>query len=100
MAVMKVLGFGPRTIMGLVLGEALLIGAGCGFLSSFLTWHWVNNVMGGFKFPIAFFPSFMIPLDALWWGPMLGATTAFAGSIVPAWSARSVKVSEVFSKVA
>ena len=30
----------------------------------------------------------------------LGAATAFLGSIVPAWSARTVKVSEVFAKVA
>jgi hypothetical protein len=31
---------------------------------------------------------------------MIGACTALAGSIVPAWAARSVKVSEVFSKIA
>ena len=36
---------------------------------------------------------------ALWWGPLIGGATAFMGSIVPAWSVRSVKVSEVFSKI-
>ena len=55
---------------------------------------------GGFKFPIAFFPSFMVPLAALWWGPAFGALTALVGSLVPAWSARTVRVSEVFSKIA
>jgi hypothetical protein len=30
---------------------------------------------------------------------VLGAATALAGSIVPAWSARTVKVSEVFAKI-
>lgn len=99
MAVMKVLGFGPNTIMTLVLSEALLIGVLCGFLSSLLTWHYINHVVGGFKFPIAFFPSFMIPDAALWWGPVLGGATSFVGSALPAWSARSVKVSEVFAKI-
>ena len=51
------------------------------------------------KFPIAFFPAFKIPLDALWWGPMIGGLTALAGSFAPALAARSVKVSEVFSKI-
>ena len=31
--------------------------------------------------------------------PTLGGLTALAGSLLPAWSARSVKVSEVFSKI-
>jgi putative ABC transport system permease protein len=52
------------------------------------------------KFPIAFFPSFMIPAEAWLWGLSIGAGTALAGSLLPAWSARSVKVSEVFSKIA
>lgn len=99
MAVLKVLGYGPGHILMLVLGEALLIGVGCGFLSAGITYHVINNVFGGVKFPIAFFPSFKIPVDALWWGPMVGGATAFLGSLVPAWSARTVKVSEVFSKI-
>ena len=100
MAVLKVLGYGPNQILALVLGEALLIGVLSGTLSSGITYLLINNVMGGVKFPIAFFPAFFIPPDALWWGPTIGALTAFAGSVVPAWSARSVKVSEVFSKIA
>jgi putative ABC transport system permease protein len=56
-------------------------------------------VVGGINFPIAFFPRFFIPSDALWWGPLIGGGTALAGSFLPAWSARSVKVSEVFSKI-
>jgi len=99
MAVLKVLGYGPNHIMLLVLGEALLIGAGAGLLSSGLTWYFVNEVIGGIKFPIAFFPAFKIPTNALWWGPTIGGVTAFVGSFLPAWSARSVKVSEVFSKI-
>lgn len=104
LAVLKVLGFRPNHILILVLGEALVIGAASGFLSSALTFSIINLPapygFGGIKFPIAFFAAFMIPWDALWWGPALGAATAFVGSVVPAWSARSVKVTEVFSRVA
>jgi putative ABC transport system permease protein len=99
MAVLKVLGYGPDQILFLVLGEAIVIGAGCGLISSFATWHLINNVIGGVKFPIAFFPAFKVPAEALWWGPMIGGLTALAGSFLPAWSARNVKVSEVFSKI-
>jgi putative ABC transport system permease protein len=100
MAVLKVLGFGPTQIMFLVLGEALLLGTVAGLSSSVITYLFVNDVKGGIAFPIAFFPKFLIPLESLWWGPIVGALTALAGSLLPAWSARTVKVSEVFSKVA
>lgn len=104
LAVLKVLGFRPNQILTLVLGEAILIGALSGLISAGLTYGIVNFPQpygfGGIKFPIAFFAAFMIPLDALWWGPALGAGTAFLGSVIPAWSARSVKVSEVFARVA
>jgi putative ABC transport system permease protein len=76
-----------------------LIGALSGFISVGGTWLLVNKVMGGIKFPIAFFQAFYIADAALWWGPMLGACTALAGSIAPAWSARAVRPAEVFAKV-
>jgi putative ABC transport system permease protein len=100
MAVLKVLGFRPGQILALVLGEALLIGAVCGLLSAGLTFYYINIYKEGLKFPVGFFPVFMVPRAALWWGLLMGAGTALAGSILPAWSARSVKVSEVFAKVA
>jgi putative ABC transport system permease protein len=100
MAVLKVLGFGPTRIMLMVLAEAVLIGTVAGFASGGGTWLFVNKVMGGLRVPIAFFPPFRIPLEALWWGPVIGGSTALAGSLVPAWSARAVRVSQVFSKLA
>jgi putative ABC transport system permease protein len=100
MAVLKVLGFRPSQILALVLSEALVVGVLSGFLSSGLTYVLINQLVGGVKMPIAFFPAFLVPVDALWWGPAIGAATALAGSIVPAWSAQKVKVAEVFSKVA
>jgi len=97
--VMKVLGFRPLQILALVLGESVLLGVVAGFLSSAATWYIVNNVFGGVPFPIAFFPKFMIPIGALWWGPVTGGLAAVAGSFFPAVSACLVKVSEVFAKV-
>jgi putative ABC transport system permease protein len=99
MAVLKVLGFSPGQIMVLVLAEALLIGCVSGFGSALATQLVVNQVIGGMPFPIAFFPVFMIPDEAPWWGLTIGAVTSLAGSFLPAWGARSVKVSEVFSRI-
>jgi putative ABC transport system permease protein len=100
MAVMKVLGYGPNQILILVIGEALLIGALSGFMAAFLTYALFNLKWGGIPFRIAFFPVFRIPEAALFWGLAIGSLTAFIGSIIPAWTARSVKVTDVFSKVA
>ena len=55
--------------------------------------------MGGIPFPVAFFLKIDLFADALWWGFLLGGLTALAGSFLPAWSARTVRVSEVFAKV-
>jgi putative ABC transport system permease protein len=100
LAVLKVLGFRPRQILLLVLGEALLIGTLAGLASAGLTYVIVNDVMGGLKFPLSFFGSFFIPGQAIGWGAGMGAATALLGSIVPAWSAQNVKVAEVFAKIA
>jgi putative ABC transport system permease protein len=100
MAVLKVLGFTPSRIMAIVLGEALLVGTAAGLLSAAISYGLVHGLMGGIGFPIAFFPVFDIFPDAFWWGPALGCLTTLAGSILPALSARRVKVSEVFAKIA
>lgn len=100
LAVLKVLGFRPIQLLGLVLGEALLLGAGAGFVSAALTWLVVDFVLGGISFPMGFFSTFFIPAEALWWGPAVGGLAALAGSILPALSARNVRVADVFSKVA
>jgi putative ABC transport system permease protein len=99
MAVLKVLGFSPTQVMTLVLGEAIFIGVVSGVLSAAIVYVSIN-ARGGLKFPIVFIPAFRIPEEAIWWGLMIGGGTAVLGSLLPAWSARSVKVAEVFSKTA
>jgi putative ABC transport system permease protein len=94
LAVMKVMGFRPGQLLALVLGEALLIGTLSGLLSSGLSFVMVNFVLRTINpMPMA------IPAAALWWGPLLGAGTALAGSLLPALNACRVQVSEVFSRV-
>jgi putative ABC transport system permease protein len=100
LAVMKVLGFRPYQILVLVLGESLMLGVSAGFISSGLTYGVINWGMGGLHFPLGFLDTFMIPKAALWWGPTVGGAAALLGSFFPAWSARSVKVADVFAKVA
>jgi putative ABC transport system permease protein len=100
MAVLKVLGYRPRQILSLVLGESLLVGGLSGIAAAGFTYFFFNLSYGGLPFRIAFFPVFRIPEVALTWGPAMGFTAAFVGSFFPAWSARNVKVSEVFAKVA
>jgi putative ABC transport system permease protein len=98
-AVLKVLGFGPGVIMFLVLGEAILLGSSSGMITCGLTFEIFNNLMGGIRvFPGN--PPYPVPLDALWWGPVVGGGAALLGSLLPAWTARSVNVSEVFAKIA
>ncbi len=100
MAVLKVLGFTPGRILAIVIGEAVLVGALSGFFIVALSYTLIQLTLGGIPFPIAWMAIWPIPTDALWWGPLFGAVTSLLGSIFPAWSARSIKVSEVFAKVA
>jgi putative ABC transport system permease protein len=100
LAVMKVLGFRPLQIMLLVLGESMLLGLLAGTLGAWGTYYLINEYFGGFALPIAFFGKFFISDGALWWGPAVGLFAGFIGSVAPAWSACSVKVTEVFSKIA
>jgi putative ABC transport system permease protein len=102
MAVLKVLGFRPGQILTLVLGEALLVGGISGLLAGVLTLVGINGGLGGVPFRVMWLSNadFKIPVDALWWGITIGAGTALLGSIIPAWSARTVKPAEVFAKVA
>jgi putative ABC transport system permease protein len=99
-AVLRVLGYRPRQILFLVIGEAVSLGAAAGLFSTGLTFLLINYGWGGIKIPIAFFGTFFVPIDALWWGLMVGVGTAFLGSVIPAATASSIRVSEAFSKVA
>jgi putative ABC transport system permease protein len=98
MAVLKVLGFQPWQLLVLVLGEALLLGAGSGLLAGSLIYFIANSLVGGIKLPGS--QPFPVPWTAVMWGTSVGGATALIGSVLPAWKARTVKASEVFARVA
>jgi putative ABC transport system permease protein len=100
MAVLKVLGFRPGQVAALVVGESLLVGGLSGLLAAAGTYFYFNTAYGGLPFQIGFTPVFAIPVESLVWGLTMGLSTSLLGCFLPAWSARSVKVSEVFAKVA
>ncbi len=99
-AVLKVLGFQPNHVLLMILGEALLVGTLFAVLSAGGTWYLINKVVGGLAIPIGFFPKFMVSPFAMTVGIATGIFAAFLGAIFPAWSARSTRVAEVFSRVA
>ena len=93
-AMLKVLGFRPVQLLGIVIGEGMLIGAASGLFGSALAYALVAAVLkSGVSLPL------YVPFHAFWWGPLLGASAATFGSLVPAWSATNVSAAEVFSKV-
>jgi putative ABC transport system permease protein len=103
MAVLKVLGFEPRGIMALVIGEAVLVGAASGLIGTALAWGFSSLALGGhLPWPglTQMFHLFPIGAEAMLWGLVLGALVGLAGSAIPAWNARGVKVSDVFAKIA
>jgi putative ABC transport system permease protein len=100
MAILKVLGFKPVYIMALVIGEAMLIGGLSGLFGSTLAWG-TSTLAIQSNTPLAtFFHLFPIGSWTILLGLALGTSVGFLGSFFPAWSARNVKVSDVFSKIA
>jgi putative ABC transport system permease protein len=97
-AVLKVLGFRPWMVLGLILGEALLVGLLSGFMATATAFTLVN-AQGGLSMGIAFFSKFFIPEDALWWGPLIGGLTSLIGAVLPSMTAYRIKASQVFSRV-
>ena len=54
----------------------MFLGAASGLASAGSTYLLVDVVLGGIKVPIAFFPAFYIPANAVWWGFVGGGLMA------------------------
>jgi putative ABC transport system permease protein len=96
MAVLKVLGFRPGQLLLLVLGEALLLGLISGLVASCIIYFGANAYSGGIR--IGDSEPFPVPGWAILWGAAAGGFAALAGSVLPAWTARTIKASEVFAR--
>jgi putative ABC transport system permease protein len=101
MAVLKVLGFQPLHIAYLVVGEAVLVGALSGLLGTSLTYAYSElNQWEGWPYKAQFLATLPVKVEAVAWGILYGGLIGLAGSLVPASTARKVRVSDVFSHVA
>ena len=101
MAVLKVLGFGPWHVMVLVMGEAILLGAISGLVGACLAWSVsALNAWEAMPIHIGFLSQFPIAFESVPRGLIVGASIGFLGSLLPAWHARRVKITEVFSQLA
>jgi putative ABC transport system permease protein len=103
MAVLKVLGFQPLHITLMIIAEAMLVGALAGLLGtgivSLLSQLTVNNVIPLMTWN-KFLMQFPVPWSSALWGMLIGAGVGLTGSVLPASSAKSVKVSDVFARIA
>ena len=97
LAILKVIGFRPGHLIALVLGEALLLGMGSGLVAGFLIYWIANTFFGGIKIGVS--DPFPVPWRAVVWGGGVGAATALIGSVLPAWTACSVRASQVFARI-
>lgn len=95
LAVLKVLGFQPRHVLLLVLGEAVLVGVMAGGMAALL----MTVLLEAAKIQLIFWP-LRVPQLGLLLGPGLGVVVSVLGSVGPALRARNVKVAEVFARVA
>ena len=51
-------------------------------------------------YSVEFFRELPIQAKAVPWGLLYGAVVGAVGSMIPAWNARKVKVSDVFARIA
>ncbi|HUQ68978.1 MAG TPA: ABC transporter permease [Planctomycetaceae bacterium] len=103
MAVLKVLGFQPLHITLMIIAEAMLVGGIAGFVGTAFVSLLSQMTIAG-TLPLyawnKFLLQFPVPWSAALWGLLIGAGVGLSGSVLPASSARSVKVSDVFSRIA
>jgi len=98
MAILKVLGFTPRFVAGMVVGEAVLVGGVSGTLGAAISYYFCElNTAGQLPFRIDYLLHFPVTSDYVPYGLVIGVLVGFAGSVLPALSARNVHVAEAFA---
>jgi putative ABC transport system permease protein len=98
-AVLKILGFTPFSIMQMVTFEAVVIGA-IGGLAGALSAYGLAEALGGLVLRTEMFvTNIRIPEQMILTSPLIGALIGFVGSVYPAWTACRVKPTEVFVNV-
>jgi putative ABC transport system permease protein len=103
MAMLKVLGFQPLHIIGMVVAEAMVVGGVAGAVGTAIVCA-VSALTISDLIPVMlwnrFFLQFPIPWTMVLSGVGLGVAVGVTGSLLPATAARGVRVSDVFAKIA
>jgi putative ABC transport system permease protein len=97
LAILKVIGFRPLHLLVLILGEALVLGVVSGVIAGGLIYWIANTFFSGVT--IAGSEPLPVPWQAVVWGGSVGGAVALIGSFIPAWTAASVRASQVFARV-
>ena len=98
-AILKILGFQPSFVLKMIIGEAVLVGAGGGAVGAGAAWFLgVLNSVGWFPKRIEFLIEFPVSASFIVQGLVVGMIVGFVGSVIPAWTAQKISVIEAFSK--
>ncbi len=102
MAVLKVLGFEPRYILAMIIGEAVLVGGLAGATGAFLAFSFNALAATGLLSSKLAGVANIFPIEIVQVGRgfLLGALVGFCGSALPAFAACRVRVTELFAKIA
>jgi putative ABC transport system permease protein len=98
-AILKILGFQPRFVLMMVIGEAMLVGAAGGMIGGGAAYLLATlNSADCLPMRIEFLVEFPVGLKFVFQGLLVGMLVGFVGSVIPAWSAQKISVIEAFSK--
>lgn len=97
LALLKAIGFGPSRLLGLLFGEAVLMGLFGG----------LGCLLAGFAFGVSdaaglsmpYFPIVAVTLPVITWGTLTGVLVSLAAAIVPAWRMARLSTTEALRNV-
>ena len=94
LAVLKAIGFTDRSVLGLVLGESLVLAGIGGVLGMILAWLLIStgDPTGGS------FPTFYMPANAIFLSVLLMLGMAFIAGILPALQAQRLQIADALRR--
>jgi putative ABC transport system permease protein len=95
-AIMKALGFGARSIAGLVFGESLLIvliGCALGIVLTYPAARWFSDVMG------TYLPVFNVERSTLWLDVAAAVLVGLVAAVFPTWRAVTVRIADGLRRI-
>lgn len=97
LGVLKAVGFSNELVLGVVLGESLVIALIGGLTGLFLGWFMVSG-MGNVSFIKTYFPLFYIPHDDLMLGVVFAIALGLVAGILPALQAMRLRLADALRR--